>query len=360
MNFTTHQYAYLNQIKTHLPLIKQDAETAEKQGHLTDDVLNAIYGLRLFRVFISENYNGAPQDLVTALKAFELIATADGATGWLVMIGAGGGLFSGFIEPKAAKEIFEPERAVIAGSGMPSGSVSSEGNGFVAKGRWAYASGAYHATWFTANCLVEGTENDIIAIAVPADQVTIHETWSVFGMKGTGSHDFSVDNTSLPKSHTFSLFEHPILDEPIYHCPLDTLASVTFASVGIGIAQHCLEAFNDFAKTKSVLGSEARLIEDKGVKQRVVQAEQLISDARSQLYTLATQVWYTLEKGSPPDADLKKKVQKSCVEMVQNCIKAANLLKARAGMMAVFEASEFGRAWRDLQVLSQHAMLSPY
>lgn len=353
-----HAHTLLNRVETLLPIIRDHAETAEQQGHLTDAVLNAIYDLRLFRVFISKHYNGEPTDLVTALKAFELIASADGATGWLVMIGAGGGLFSGFMPPETANEIFTPEHAVIAGSGMPSGSVSPQGEDFIANGRWAYASGAHHATWFTASCRVEGGEN-LLAIAVPAEDVTVYDTWSVFGMKGTGSHDFSVENAFVPASHTFSLFDPPVLNEPIYHCPLDTLASVTFASVGVGIAQHCLDAFNHFAATKPLFGSEHMLADDEGIKHRITQAEALIQQARRELYTLAERVWAQLEQGQQPDEDLKQAVQTSCVDGVQDCVTAANLLKARAGMMAVFEGSEFGRAWRDLHVLSQHIMLMP-
>ncbi len=113
--------ALLNQVETLLPLIRADAPTAERQGHLTDAVLAALFKQRLFRLFIPECYQGEATDLPTALKVFERIAYADGATGWLVMIGAGGGLFSGFMAEAAAREIFEPENAVIAGSGMPSG-----------------------------------------------------------------------------------------------------------------------------------------------------------------------------------------------------------------------------------------------
>ncbi|KUJ74329.1 hypothetical protein AVO42_02660 [Thiomicrospira sp. XS5] len=355
--------ALLNQVESLLPLIRTDAPTAERQGHLTDAVLAALFEQRLFRLFISERYQGEATDLPTALKVFERIAYADGATGWLVMIGAGGGLFSGFMAEAAAREIFEPENAVIAGSGMPSGLAKTAENGFMkdsfeASGRWAYASGAYHATWFTANCKVDDTD-DILAIAVPAAEVTVHSTWSAFGMKATGSHDFSVEKVTVPRDFTFSLADAPVLNDPIFHCPLETLASVTFGSVAVGIAQHALEAFQAFAQHKTVYGQDGVLAQQPAIQQCIEQAQTQIENARTQLYDLADAVWQACEHGQSPNEALRSQVQTECITLVQNCLHAADNLKARAGMMAVFDTSEFGQAWRDLHVLSQHAMIAP-
>ncbi|MDG6774508.1 acyl-CoA dehydrogenase family protein [Thiomicrorhabdus sp. ZW0627] len=350
----------LDNVKAILPIIKQGAEASEQLGRLQDEVLNALFEQRLFRLFIPERYNGEPTDLPTALRAFELISSADGATGWLAMIGAGGGLFSGFLEESAASEIFSPERAVIAGSGMPSGvATKNQDDGYDVSGRWSYASGSHHATWFTANCLIDGTDNEITAVAVPADQVAIHDTWDVFGMKATGSHDFSVESVPVKHAFTFSLFKEPVLDDPIFRCPLEVLASLTFASVAVGIAQHALDEFNEFAQHKQPFGSSSPLAENEGIKQRCDKANQLISNSRDELYRLAEQVWAQLENGEALEEALRQQVQQAGVDIVRDCVEAANLLKARAGMMAVFNSSAFGRAWRDLHILSQHVMLAP-
>lgn len=349
----------LDRVTTILPIIEQNVQKSEQLGHLTDEVLDALFEQRLFRLFIPQEYNGEATDLPTALKVFERVASADGATGWLVMIGAGGGLFSGFLQEDAAKEIFSPERAVIAGSGMPSGIASRIEDGFEVSGRWAYASGAYHASWFTSNCKVDGDDNEITAIAVPAEQVTIHDTWSVFGMQATGSHDFSLDSIAVAPAYTFSLSQPPLLTDPIFHCPLETLASLSFASVAVGIAQHALNEFNDFAQHKRPAGSSHSLAETSEIQQLCYQTEHLISNARDSLYGLAQQVWSAAESGTNPEESLLNQVQKMGVANAQACLKAVDLLKARTGMNAVFTDSPFGRAWRDLHTLSQHTIVTP-
>ncbi|WP_319380404.1 hypothetical protein [Thiomicrorhabdus sp.] len=352
MTIPSTQHPLIEKVRNLLPLIEQTSSEAERLGHLPDRVLNALFELRLFRLFIPAEYNGEPTDLPTALRIFELIASADGATGWLVMIGAGGGLFSGFIEERAARGIFAPERAVIAGSGSPSGLAITKKNGFEVSGRWAYASGAHHATWFTANCKIDGNDEQIISIAMPAEQVEIHDTWHVFGMQATGSHDFTAEPVFVPENCTFSLADKPLLKDPIFHCPLETLASLTFASVAVGIAQHAFDEFQRFIESKPLVG-------DIDIQQRIKQANELISQGRQQLYQLAEAVWNEAENAKAPRETLRRQVDEDCREIVQNGVTAADLLKARAGMLAAFTDSAFGRAWRDLHTLSQHIIVSP-
>lgn len=349
----------LENVQSILPIIKQNAEASEQAGRLQEEVLGALFEQRVFRLFIPDKYHGEPTDLPTALNVFESIASADGATGWLAMIGAGGGLFSGFLEEQAAYEIFSPERALIAGSGMPSGEAIPLKNGFEMSGRWRYASGSDYASWFTANCKVGGDDDEILSIAVPADDVTVHRTWDVFGMKATGSHDFSIDSTCVAKTHTFSLANKPLLEDPIFFCPLETLASVTFASVAIGITQHAVEEFISFAKQKKIFGSTESLMDKAEIQQQCEQAQQLLDEIRNRLYQRAEQVWQAAEKRQLPLDELREKITVEVIEMVQSCVKRVDALKVHSGMMAVFTTSPFGRAWRDLHTLSQHVIVSP-
>ncbi len=352
----------LNAVDKLLPLIKQSSQTSEQLGHLEDGLLKALFELRLFKLFVPVELNGAALDLPSALQIFEKVASADGATGWLVMIGAGGGLFSGFLNSQAAQSIFADPRSVIAGSGAPSAIATRVDGGYRVSGRWAYASGAYHANWFTANCVIENgeqSEPEIIAVAIPAEQVQIHDTWSVFGMRATGSHDFSVENVFVADEFTFTLSKTPYLSEPIYQCPLETLASLSFASVAVGIAQHAYDEFDQFARHKMIAGTTDSLADDADVQKRLHTAEQLLSDSRSLLYKLADQVWQQALEHNTPEQALRDQVQQAGVQIVQNTIEASNLLYARAGMMPVFTDSAFGRAWRDLHTLSQHVIVAP-
>lgn len=138
-----------------VPMIEAHAAEADRTGRFTDEVIEAIADAGLFRLWIPHAYGGDELPLPDALEVFEAASRIDGAAGWLITIGTGGGPFAAHMEDETAREVFSPRQALIAGSARPSGAATPEGGGFRVTGTWQFASGAHHATWFTANCLIE-------------------------------------------------------------------------------------------------------------------------------------------------------------------------------------------------------------
>lgn len=344
---------------TLLPLIKEAATQSEHNGQLSADLLSQLCEHDLFRLYLPKDLGGHEVDLSTSLEIFERIAYADGSTGWLVMIGSGGNVFSGFLNATAAAEVFKDKRSIIAGSGALSGTAKKVDGGYEVSGRWGYASGSLHANWFTANCVIEGTENQFISVAVPSQHVTLEDTWNVFGMAATGSHDFSMHHVFVPDDYTFDLLGKPRLHHPIFHCPLLSLASLTFASVALGIALHALEAFVAYAQHKKLSGTDNLLIEQEAIKKRIEKSAELISNSRLYLYDLTDRVWQSLQNEHAPDAELIEEVDQAGRQIVSNTVLAVEMVYPKAGMMPLYKDSEFGRAWRDLRALSQHSIIAP-
>src|SRR5690606_33186997 len=148
------------------------------------EVIEAMHEERLFRLWMPRSMGDDELSIPDTLEVYEAVSRLDGAAGWTIMIGGGAGLFSGFLPEHAAEEILGPRDAVIAGSGAPSGRATPVEGGYEVHGHWRYASGAPHATWFTASCLVEdgSAPPRIRAIAVPRESVRILETWDVAGL----------------------------------------------------------------------------------------------------------------------------------------------------------------------------------
>ena len=350
-----------------LPAIRDGAEASENLGQICKPVLQALFDRRLFRLFIPRELDGEEIDLVSALRVFELLSTADGATGWTVMIGAGAGLFAGFLDRAAAADVFLAENAVVAGSGAATGTARKRETGYEVSGRWAYASGAHHATWFSANCVVEDPARSkskdgsasIRSVAVPAAHVRVHETWSVLGMRGTGSEDFEIADRFVPASHTFSVTDDaPKASGPLYRFPFRAISELSFASVSLGIARHALDDFRDLSVRKRPIGVTTLLAEDSDVQARVARAEAAVCSARSYVYDLAAEAWGKVLRGDsvPPREQIR--IRLAAVDTTQRCAKAVDLLYQRAGMTPLFSSSSLGRAWRDVHAVTQNVIVS--
>ena len=139
----------------HAALLRRYAAEAEQRGELPPEVLALIYREQWFRSLVPKRFGGLELPLPAVVRLEEEIAGADGSTGWVVTLCSGAGWFSGFFSSARLERLFLNPRMCVAGSGSPDGRADRlEGSGYRITGRWGYASGARHATAFTANCVV--------------------------------------------------------------------------------------------------------------------------------------------------------------------------------------------------------------
>ena len=152
--------------------------------------------------------------LPEVLKVEEALAWADGSTAWVVTLCSGAGWFSGFLHPEIPKAIFENDKVCLAGSGAPSGTAAIEGSGFRINGSWKYASGALHATMFTANCVITKngkplTNEDgspvVKAFIVDRQDLILEKNWYSMGMVATGSHGFTIRDLFVAANRVFQI-----------------------------------------------------------------------------------------------------------------------------------------------------------
>ena len=136
---------YLDALAAMAPLVADEAERSEREARTTPPVAERIIDAGLYRLYLPRSLGAPELDVPSALDVFEAASRIDGSFGWAVTIGSGGGLFAGALEPGTAVEIFGPKDALIAGSGKPGGTAKPVDSGYLAGGRWNFASGAHHA-----------------------------------------------------------------------------------------------------------------------------------------------------------------------------------------------------------------------
>ena len=68
------------------PLIEQHADEADRQRHLSDEVVEAMKQAGLFQLWQPSSVGGFETPLPEALPIFEAMARIDGSAGWIVAI----------------------------------------------------------------------------------------------------------------------------------------------------------------------------------------------------------------------------------------------------------------------------------
>src|SRR5581483_4544983 len=139
----------LGDMRSLAPLIEASGARNEAAVTLRPEVVEALHERSLFRILAPACLGGFELPVRTAYEIIEEAARADGATGWSFMAGAIYLAVAGaFLPDEGAEAVLADPRSVAAGQVAPLGTATPADAGWTVEGRFGFASGGVHATWF--------------------------------------------------------------------------------------------------------------------------------------------------------------------------------------------------------------------
>ncbi|WP_231425106.1 acyl-CoA dehydrogenase family protein [Pedobacter sp. Leaf250] len=347
--------------------VKSFAAASEQLGELHPEILELAYQENWFKLFVPEVYGGAGKKLPEILRLEEQLAEADGSLGWNITLCAGAAWFAGFLNPELAKEVFANREVCFAGSGAVGGIAVKTDYGYLINGHWKYASGALHATIFTANCMLKNADgSDILdpegkpiikSFILKKGEVKILAGWSYFGLIATGSHAFEVADLEVPANRTFTINSNIAVADKGFDYPFLQLAETTLAVNSLGMAKHFIALVEEAFTTRSGL----KRYNEKQVlffQRELEQCKNEVLDLRNQFYKTFDQSWNQLLDHEEIDENLLTEVSLISRKLAHACRRASDTLFPYCGLEAAKKESEINRVWRDIHTASQHALLT--
>jgi len=348
--------------------IRDKAHDAEILGRLHPEQLVVIYSQNWFNLFVPKAIGGLELSLPEALAIEEGLAWADGSTGWTVTLCSGANWFVGFFQPETAATIFSDKQVCLAGSGQPSGIAKVTENGYNITGRWRYATGAPHATAFTANCIIEREDITLLngdgsplvySFIFLRDEVVIHNDWHTNGMVATASNSFEVANLYVPGNRRFVIDAGgAVLNNPIYQYPFLQFAQATLAINVSGMAVR----FTDLCETMFAerAGSKIFTVETAStMAYKLNIAKQRLHEARRQFYIAMRQSWGECASYKTINPVLLNEVSVKSNALATTALHVVDGLYPYCGLAAANPETEINRVWRNLHTASQHSLLTP-
>ncbi|ANE51496.1 acyl-CoA dehydrogenase family protein [Flavisolibacter tropicus] len=338
------------------------APEAEKLGQLHPEQLAIIHDQGWLNMLVAKAYGGLDLSLADVLRTEEALAWTDGSVGWVVTLCSGAGWFAGFLDEALAKEVFSHPQVCIAGSGATTGTATETESGYTITGFWKHASGAHHATAFTANCQIE-REGELLldtkgqpvirTFLFLKEEVTLHPTWNAMGMMATGSHAFSVTNLHVPPNRCFIITpEQAQLPDAIYQYPFLQLAETTLAVNLSGMAMRFIDLCKEYATAK--LERNGRSTSHLLLFTEAAQAQ--LNTLRQVFYdTVQESCESLLEATSISDSPFSS-VSATSKELLFKGRQLVNELYPYCGLQAAATSTEMNRIWRNLHTAGQHAL----
>jgi len=353
-----------------VPQVLAMRDECEALRRVPASMVEALAEAGLLQMYMPRAMGGPEVPPLTAFRVIEEVSRADGSIGWCTMIATAVSNSLGWLDPQVARSIAgQPADARLAGSIRPQGRARRVDGGYRIEGHWDFASGVNHARWLQCPCVLWDGDKPMRtpsgaartrSFLIPAEKATILDTWRVVGLRGTGSHDFTVADVFVPDNHSCSNSEPPTQKGPLYD-PRLFLIWVWTATVGnaMGIARGALDAFGELAGSKGTTTSTTLLRDRPLVQTRVAEAEAILSGARAYVLAAVGDLWGRIGRG---ERDLDAAIVQARLAITHGMHEAArsvDLVFHAAGTNAVYERNPLERPFRNIHVALQHGAALP-
>jgi alkylation response protein AidB-like acyl-CoA dehydrogenase len=353
------------------PVLRRSAAESEAERRLAPEAMNALIDAGILRAFVPAQYHGAELGAVSGVRLFEDLGYIDSAAAWVGMISAAGAWLTVVLPPQAADEMLGDPRSVVNGSLFPPLTAVSVPGGYRVSGRTSFGSGCSYATWLGCQAVVLedgapkiGPNGIPVALIVhfPASEAEVIDNWNTLGMRGTGSHDFWVDDIFVPGHRIWTIGPYAPVN-PAFADPLARIGtwwlSPLVASVGLGVARAAVDDLAGLAQAKTPSYTQVGLADKPVVQDKLARARALLEAARCYLYSSLAQAEAILE--SEPKLSIEQGIPVALAGSfaTEAAGRAVDLVHSCIGTSGIRNEQRFQQYFRDVHTLSQHAFASP-
>jgi alkylation response protein AidB-like acyl-CoA dehydrogenase len=349
------------------PRILAERDHIEASRRLPDDLARDLAHAGFFRIFLPKAYGGIDLTPMAARAVFEELARADASVAWCVWNG-NTHWTAAQLSSDTARTIYAKPDVITANSTRASGQAQIVAGGYRVNGRWSLVSGCELGTWMVLLCFVHEDGKPRLARAgapetrfmlLPSEACEIIDTWTVGGLRGTGSHDVAVSDVFVPSSHGSGFTDPRVLPEPRYRIPPFSRVIPGLGAMALGIARTAIETFIEIAGGKTPERTTQMLRDNHGAQVRLSQAESLVRSARLFLFDSLDNLWRPLIATGEVTMEVRAHVRLAASHSVSSAVQAVDLLYLGAGASALYTSCPLERAFRDVHSITQHIGVHP-
>jgi alkylation response protein AidB-like acyl-CoA dehydrogenase len=350
------------------PLVSQYRDELAAGPDMPAPLAEALIDAGLTQLMLPRALGGQELDPLECFEVIEALASLDGAVGWCALVSCNMSLLCGMLPVEPLRRLV-PNGARFAGSGsgMPSGSMTRDGEGWRINGHWRWATFSRYSTIIA----LLGVEHEdgkprmtsdgrpaIRAALVPSGLVNVVGNWNGGGLRASGNHDVTCTDVWVPDDCTDDMSLQNRQSGPLYALPLMTAAKIPSTGVPLGIAAAAIDAFTKLARTKIPYGSGSGLCEQENVQLDVAWATARLRAARALLVEATKDIWSTACAGQEVSI-----AQQAAVSLANwNAGEAGREIVERmykaAGSTAVLEEAPFSAQLRDIHAACQHVVFA--
>lgn len=349
------------------PLVRANADETERRRDPSPEVVSAMKAEGLHRLYMPRRFGGYGMDWGAHFVAGERLSRECGSTGWTASLVFSHIMYLGRFRPEAQEEFFAAStEPVLATGSAGGGNIRREGAGWRLKGRWAFVSGVNVASGVMIVARENGEGPISHFILMLPGEYTVLDTWFAEGLRGTGSHDVTVDEVYVPAHRVLTMQEFTSMTPPgaaiaesyVHRARTPPYQKSWFFGPLLGTARGALAAYLEQTKART-----GRILGESIVTQVPVQvrvgavcaqldaAELLFKDVLALLHRLGA-------AGDEVRGEDLLRHRRLITLGAQLCAQATDTLSTMMGITGFATGNTVQRLHRDCRTVSTHVELN--
>ncbi|MEO9633532.1 MAG: acyl-CoA dehydrogenase family protein [Parasphingorhabdus sp.] len=356
-----------------IPALKSRAKQCTAERNVPAETISEMQEAGFFKVLQPKRMGGYEMHPNVFFSIQKLLAEGCMSTGWVYGVLGCHPYEMALFDDKAQQEVWGDNPSMLVSSTyQPVGKVEHAEGGFYLSGHWGFSSGSVHCGWVLLGALVFPEDGqgppDMRTFLLPREDYEIdRDSWQVFGLQGTGSHDIIVDRVFVPEYRTHRAVEGFMCDNPgqkvnegpLYSLPWAQVFVRSVSTAAFGGARAAVNAAMAIMESRISTNTGKASKEDPMLHGAIAAAHSQMLEMELTQKASFDELMELAESGKEIPMEKRSLFAYQSSTVVRRLARLVDDMMQLLGGRAIYTSSDIIQPWLDLNAARAHVANDP-